>query len=891
MDWTRKVNPVNTSKRRSIVQARNADRFRNLLCCWLAWIMVGCAQTSFAFIDNFDRANTPAQSPTNSPDLIGPQWTVGNGSWAIQNNQLVQDGGPNVGSQFILLNPLPTLNSGGTNFVEQATMQMNTTAGSAYGGLLFNYQNSSNYYALRYSGSGNVQLYFLVNGSEGATSWNPVFPVATNRPYRLSVTSPNAGTFSASVYDPVGGTNVWAVTNQSMSNGNFTNGLGGLYTDGNFGMVYDDFSLTVTPALPALVPVVTSNILWGALSGIPSTLGIIGGKYAPTDANGYALTVAAVTPGANGAVSTDGTSVTYTSGSGFSGTDHFNYTVSDGQGGAATGMVTVVVVTNGPGFNRLGNPLFLGAGNIQVNYQGLPGHDYVLDWTGDLSPPVIWSPQTNLTLDASGQFILTNGLPWNPGFWRMRPAGGSNDNRTLLPQFQPDAPVTMEGLDPDWVKTLIIAECRIETATAAGTFAAATNILEHYAQMGVNGLWIDPIWERGSTDNGYVNYGPNVVEPLLTGTADTNLAAVAAFVQAAHQKNIRVFFDIIVWGTTTNSPLVTQHPEFYTTNADGSFWQVWGGYGFDWSRPQLQTWYANAAENFILQNGDDGFRVDLAPCTSGYFFQTIRTNLLAQGRKIFIMGECPNDRLGTFDTEQRSFGNFGSDDYLLTNNIVDVIRSGTGIGTVAGAGQYRYYTANFCNHDDRAPVCGGNRVRFAYGSLFAPFIPMWWIGEEWNNPLKWLPVPMIGALYFNTIDWAQLSLPPNRAFFEDVKRYIWINRTFPEIFENYATNHVAANIAKVDTRINGLTNNLQAYARLAAGEAVLVVPNYGTTNGTTVQIIPDYNALGLGASPTCRIIDLMTGNEIAAGPVAQLASFTTEIQANYLGVYWLKGSP
>jgi hypothetical protein len=168
---------------------------------------------------------------------------------------------------------------------------------------------------------------------------------------------------------------------------------------------------------------------------------------------------------------------------------------------------------------------------------------------------------------------------------------------------------------------------------------------------------------------------------------------------------------------------------------------------------------------------------------------------------------------------------------------------------------------------------------------------MWWIGEEWNNPENWLPVPITGAMYFNTIDWSQLSLPANRTFFEDVKRYIWINRTFPEMFDNFATNHLAANIAKVDTRINGLTNNLQAYARFATDEAVLVVPNYGTTNGTTVQIIPNYSAVGFGSITSCRVIDLMTGNEIASGPVAQLSSFTTQIAANYLGIYLLKGSP
>jgi hypothetical protein len=70
-----------------------------------------------------------------------------------------------------------------------------------------------------------------------------------------------------------------------------------------------------------------------------------------------------------------------------------------------------------------------------------------------------------------------------------------------------------------------------------------------------------------------------------------------------------------------------------------------------------------------------------------------------------------------------------------------------------------------------------------------------------------------------------------------------------------------------------------------------VVPNYGTTNGTTVQITPDYRALGLGSMRSCRIIDLMTGKEIASGPVSHLSSFTTDIQTDYLGVYLLKGNP
>ncbi|HVG09821.1 MAG TPA: Ig-like domain-containing protein, partial [Thermoanaerobaculia bacterium] len=65
------------------------------------------------------------------------------------------------------------------------------------------------------------------------------------------------------------------------------------------------------------------------------------------DIDGGALSVSAVTQGSNGAVSTNGVTVTYTPAAGFSGTDSFTYNVADGTGGGggtATGLVTVTVV-------------------------------------------------------------------------------------------------------------------------------------------------------------------------------------------------------------------------------------------------------------------------------------------------------------------------------------------------------------------------------------------------------------------------------------------------------------------------------------------------------------------------------------------------------------------
>jgi len=62
-----------------------------------------------------------------------------------------------------------------------------------------------------------------------------------------------------------------------------------------------------------------------------------------SDEEGDPLTVVSVTPGANGTVTTDGLTVTYTPAADFNGTDSFVYTVGDGNGGLTTATVTVTV--------------------------------------------------------------------------------------------------------------------------------------------------------------------------------------------------------------------------------------------------------------------------------------------------------------------------------------------------------------------------------------------------------------------------------------------------------------------------------------------------------------------------------------------------------------------
>ena len=66
--------------------------------------------------------------------------------------------------------------------------------------------------------------------------------------------------------------------------------------------------------------------------------------------------------------------------------------------------------------------------------------------------------------------------------------------------------VTREGeryvfTPPDWIEDLIIVEANIAKVTKEGTVAAGTQVLDHLVDMGVNGLWLTPIFDNEGNAN------------------------------------------------------------------------------------------------------------------------------------------------------------------------------------------------------------------------------------------------------------------------------------------------------------------------------------------------------------------------------------------------------
>jgi alpha-glucosidase len=153
--------------------------------------------------------------------------------------------------------------------------------------------------------------------------------------------------------------------------------------------------------------------------------------------------------------------------------------------------------------------------------------------------------------------------------------------------------------------------------------------LEHLAELGVDALWLSPIYPSPLADFGYDVSDYTDVDPRL-GT----LAELDPLVAAAHGLGLRVLLDLVPCHTSIEHPWFREHPDRYIWSpVDGppNNWVAAFG-GPAWSRDERSgRWYLHSfypeqpdldwrnpdvveamqsAVRFWLERGVDGFRVD-----------------------------------------------------------------------------------------------------------------------------------------------------------------------------------------------------------------------------------------------------------------------------------------
>ena len=205
----------------------------------------------------------------------------------------------------------------------------------------------------------------------------------------------------------------------------------------------------------------------------------------------------------------------------------------------------------------------------------------------------------------------------------------------------------------------VVYEMNVRQYTPEGTFAAAQQQLPRLAELGVDILWLMPIYpigeegRKGTLGSYYAVRNYCDVNPEFGTLEDFD-----NFLAEAHRLGLRVVIDWVANHTSPDAVWVTGQPaDWYERDADGNttFTADWSDTAnLNYENKDVWNGMANAMR-FWLERGIDGFRCDMACEVPLEFWQETIAGLRADYPGIYMLAEGEEPLLHTLSGFDASY--------------------------------------------------------------------------------------------------------------------------------------------------------------------------------------------------------------------------------------------
>ena len=373
----------------------------------------------------------------------------------------------------------------------------------------------------------------------------------------------------------------------------------------------------------------------------------------------------------------------------------------------------------------------------------------------------------------------------------------------------------------------VIYEMNVGSFTQAGTLAAARQRLDELKTLGVDIVWLMPIYPRGGGINS--PYAPTNYQQVNPAYGTVN--DLRAFVSAAHNLNMQVWLDWVPNHTATNADWVTTHPEYYGWNGQQEFRHP-NNYGDVWQlnyyKSELVTAMNDALKYWIDQADIDGYRCDYISSPqipASYWTEAIRLiKNYKPGKTITFLGEADIaqdvSRLKTvgFDYDyawafQSSLANYGSTGVYaapLKTNADKMLSAASGVSF----GRLLYVTNHDQNWNESRQTLtdkyGANRYPLTVLAYTLYGMPLIYNGQEvgGNQALN----------YFTDtkINWTAKDDKMRNS----IRTLTALKHAVPALGDKVGVNWVT---------VSAGSSNVLAFTRKSGNSEVLVVLNMATT--------------------------------------------------------------
>ena len=205
----------------------------------------------------------------------------------------------------------------------------------------------------------------------------------------------------------------------------------------------------------------------------------------------------------------------------------------------------------------------------------------------------------------------------------------------------------------------VVYEMNVRQYTPEGTFAAAQQELPRLAEMGVDIVWLMPIYpigvegRKGTLGSYYAVRNYCDINPEFGTLEDFD-----SFVDEAHRLGMRVIIDWVANHTSPDAVWVTGKPaEWYERDAEGNT-----TFTADWSDTanlnyeNKEVWKGmQAALRFWMERGIDGFRCDMACEVPLEFWQETIAGLRADFPHMYWLAEGEEPKLHSLSDFNASY--------------------------------------------------------------------------------------------------------------------------------------------------------------------------------------------------------------------------------------------
>ena len=196
----------------------------------------------------------------------------------------------------------------------------------------------------------------------------------------------------------------------------------------------------------------------------------------------------------------------------------------------------------------------------------------------------------------------------------------------------------------DWTENAVIYELNVRQATADGTFTAAEAKLPELKELGVDVVWIMPLYpigvegRKGTLGSYYAIRDYCDVNPEFGTLADFD-----SFLGKAHDLGLKVIIDWVANHTSPDHPWVTEKdPSWYVRDAEGKtvVEYDWTDIAkLDYSNKEMRA-EMEKCMRFWLDRGIDGFRCDVASQVPQDFWADVFSKFRNDySRRLFFLAE------------------------------------------------------------------------------------------------------------------------------------------------------------------------------------------------------------------------------------------------------------